>query len=290
MSTEYRRDYGREPGLLDRVFPLLDAAWPGMSGHRDKAALLGSHWTESTPFVFEEDGEVIGHVGVLELPYVLEGTPVRAAGIHAVTTREDRRGKGVARALLAEAVEYASRDHETLVLFADIREVYEPHGFRVRPRHRFIGSWSGEGGGAPPAFRLVDKENPSEVGKAMGILARRIPISERLGVGPNPLTFGFFAVSTPLWMAQEEGILVAAREGDGEFILDDVVAAEPVDRDSILAGLGVSPGPIRYNFSPDLLDPRAKAERLPEDEDLVMVRGHWVRPELPVDVPISGWC
>jgi hypothetical protein len=120
--------------------------------------------------------------------------------------------------------------------------------------------------------------------------ARRIPVSDRLGVGPDPLCFGFFAAGRTPWLAPDDGLVVFARKADDAFVLEDVVAAEPVGRDAILAGLEVPAGPVRYAFTPDRLDPAARAERLPENEDLCMVRGAWLEGSEPVDVPISGWC
>ena len=290
MSTESRRDYRAEPGLLDRVFRLLETAWPGITEVRDRAAGYGCDWAESIPFVAEEDGEVVGHVGLLELAYMVDGVPLRAAGIHAVTTRDDHRGRGIARRLLTEAVAHGERDHPTLVLFADLAGVYEPHGFRIVPRHRFTGRWEGAPRDRGPRLRKADPESEADRRFVREVLARRIPVSRRLGAGPDPLCFGFFAANRVPWLAPDDGLVVYAREGDGETVLEDVVASAPVERDAILAGIGAPAGPVRYMFTPDLLDPDAEAVRLPEDEDLCMVRGAWIDPAVRVDLPISGWC
>lgn len=120
---------------------LLERVWPRVPAAIARAAALGFAWTDvSTPFVRREGGGVIGHVGLIELPLVLGGRPVRVGSIHAVCTDPDRRRRGIAHALMAEALAEADRRFETVILTTLIPELYTPFGFPVVREHAFTRS------------------------------------------------------------------------------------------------------------------------------------------------------
>ena len=67
------------------IATLLGRVWPRVPGAAARAGALGFPWAAvSTAFVRREGERVVGHVGVIELPLVLAGQPVRVGAIHAV--------------------------------------------------------------------------------------------------------------------------------------------------------------------------------------------------------------
>ena len=85
MTTDrFRRNYADDPTLADRVFELLETWFKGIGVRRRDAARLGSLWDHcSTPFVYERDGRILSHVGLLEMSYVINGEKRQLGGLHA---------------------------------------------------------------------------------------------------------------------------------------------------------------------------------------------------------------
>ena len=74
MPSQHRfqRSFADDRTLSERLFPLLETAFPGISGAKQHAGTLGAPWeAASTPFVYLEGGVAISHVGVLEIPLVV---------------------------------------------------------------------------------------------------------------------------------------------------------------------------------------------------------------------------
>jgi predicted N-acetyltransferase YhbS len=164
-----QRDYSRDPALLERVMRLLGIVFPFVPDEVDAARRIGLAWDEvSIPFVVTDgsDGPVIAHVGVLELPLVLEGVSVVAAGLHAVATHPHHRRQGHYRRIMESVIPYVSGRYELALLTTDRPAIYEPFGFRDVGEHRFVGP-------APPvgargAGRRLDYDDPADVARLDG--------------------------------------------------------------------------------------------------------------------------
>jgi predicted N-acetyltransferase YhbS len=136
-----RRSYAEDESLAPRLFPLLERCFPGFAAQEQAARAIGMRWEEaSTPFLYEEGGEIISHVGLLPLPLVFLGREVAVGGIHAVATDPAHRRRGRYRALMAEALAFAKERYATVQLTTAAPELYTPFGFRVIPEHRFVGA------------------------------------------------------------------------------------------------------------------------------------------------------
>lgn len=78
------------------------------------------------------DGHIAGYVRIFARTMLVQGVPVSAGGIGSVATRPDARGRGIATALLRDAV--AQMQYEGMrvsFLFTGIMPFYERLGFRA---------------------------------------------------------------------------------------------------------------------------------------------------------------
>ncbi|MEZ4650889.1 MAG: GNAT family N-acetyltransferase [Candidatus Eisenbacteria bacterium] len=156
--------YPDEPELLPRVFALLDVVFPGLSSAAARTAEIGATWESvSRPFVVEEGSRILAHVGLIDLPLVLEGRRTRVGSIHAVATHPDVRRRGLFRRAM-EVAEEAFAEYETLILSTENPEYYEPFGFRVAQEHEFRVAWDGRG--APSATDAAQAGNAAQVSNA----------------------------------------------------------------------------------------------------------------------------
>ena len=78
------------------------------------------------------DGQVAGYVRIFARTMLVRGVPVAAGGIGSVAARQDARGRGVATALMRDAIEQM-RKRGMLVsfLFSGVPGFYERLGYRV---------------------------------------------------------------------------------------------------------------------------------------------------------------
>jgi predicted N-acetyltransferase YhbS len=298
----HRRSYADDPRLGDRVFGLLDQVFPGLgiSEHRRAAERFGALWeSASTPFGREEDGRLLSHVGLLELPLVIAGHPVTAGGVHAVATHPDHRRRGLYRSLMDELLSFARERYETLVLTTAHPEYFEPFGFRVVPESAFVAEVDHPAG--RDATRLLNLEAAADRSLMHRLLADRAPVSETLGVRAEKVVWAFYEARSPLrYSADLDAVIVAERIGS-RLRIYDVVARRMPGLDQILDVLGEPVSDVVTFFAPDPLRGRfvARPAELGAgewsldpggDNTYLMVRGPFAADGLPLHLPRPARC
>ncbi len=284
-----RRDYA-EPGLMRRVFDLLDETFPGFGEVERACRARGARWEEcSTPFVVEDEGRVVAHVGVLEISLVVGGREVLAGGLHAVATQLAYRGRGLGRTLMQEALAHCDARYETLVLTAGDPPVYEPHGFRIVPEHRFVCD-------SPPAaghdgWRTLDLAASSDLELLHTLLRERAPVSSTLGVVRELPVFLFDTARATLSYFHDLDAVVWFTVKDSTLLLHDVVARQVPPLREILARVSGPVERVECYFVPDRLGAPFSAEPwLFDGEQYLMARGSFVVDGSPLILPRSARC
>jgi aminoglycoside 2'-N-acetyltransferase I len=117
-----------------RAQPLLQAVWPPeVVATLPWKDVVWAHASRRV-LVFNEAGDIIGHVGVFLRDVTWDARPVKIGGIGSVATREDYRRQGVASAAMRAAARYMCDDHSVDfgLLFCEVRHapVYEQLGWR----------------------------------------------------------------------------------------------------------------------------------------------------------------
>ena len=273
MSTpRFRRNYADDPTLCDRVFELLETWFTGLEEQRQRAAQLGSRGDDcSTPFVCEEQGKIVSHVGLLNMSYVIQGERRQLGGVHGVCTLESERRQGHFRRLMEELLEFCQGRFETLELATENPETYEPFGFRVIPEHRFIASVRSRGG--EPGFRPVDGTRPSDLDLLDRLLRTRTPVSNRVAVVGELDVFKFSQGTEGLHYSQALDCFAVFELEGARLVLSDVVAVELPSLEELLSQLAKPVEEVEFRFSPDRFAVAARAEPYCFDGDYYMVRG-----------------
>jgi GNAT superfamily N-acetyltransferase len=292
--TDSLRLAGGRPGtdydstFWQAVYRLYREAFPRLPAAIERAEAAGASWARpTTPFVLFAGSEAVAHVGVLEHPMWIDGTLHTIAGIHAVCTRSDRRRQGLARRLLHEALAWADARYPLSKLHTDLPEVYAPHGFRPLPLFRFRST-------REPA-RGVDKrlltpsQRPEDAALLRSLLAQRTPVSQRCcSAEPGWMVIIDAAIlgvlDTQLWYLPQHHAIVGVGDAEsGEPLITEVIATELPPAEVVLAALP-EPGPARYAFSPELLDPGARPVPAPREAGLLMLRGDWPKTLPPLGI------
>src|SRR5262245_9520682 len=107
----------RFPIPIASLFDLLEETFPGVDAARARAQEFGATWESvSTPFVVEERGRILSHVGLLSIPLVIDGRRVVVGGVHGVATRAELRRRGLYRSLMERLLPHADARNATLIL------------------------------------------------------------------------------------------------------------------------------------------------------------------------------
>ena len=283
--------HGRPGTDYDAVFwralhALQDRIWPQLSVRVEAARKLGVHWEEATtPFAWVEDGRALAHVGVIAHPLRLLGEDHVVAGVHAVCTDPEVRGRGLGRRCMEAAVAWIDERFELAKLSTSIPAFYSRWGFSVVPTHRFVAQRAGGGGPAHPA--TLD-----DTARIRALFSARTPTSDVYATcesGWLPIINLALQRRLPdgvLVVPQRDFLIVARQQGE-ILHLDDVVGPERPGLEEVLSAIPFRFERVVYGFTPDRLDPGACAERVPVEEGVMQVRGAW--PQMPPFAVPSVW-
>ncbi len=299
---------------LEEILELMDRVWPWFRDTHDRAARRGLRWAEcSTPFVHREEGKVVAHAGVLELPLVIEGRPVRAAGVHAVATDPAHRGRGHMKRVVEAALAFVDERYELAVLTAGEAELYTRFGFRVVPEHRFVGGKPGIAtaasrvaraktpatpgedrlprGGSPPPLRRLDPDRAEECAILRRLLRDRAPVSALLGVTRESPVFLFNTAGHPLHYAPDLDAVLMFDVVDRSLRLKDVVADAIPSLEEVLARVPEPFERVEVWFAPDRLGGNLRAEPwIFGGDEVLMARGPFLRDGIRATLPRTARC
>ncbi len=243
------RAFGPSP---DGLAALLESGFPGTAQRLAAAGSWGVDWHRAaTSFIVPGPGGPLAHAGMLPLPVTIHGAVHEVGYIHAVCTRPDRRGGGLARAVIEAALRASDRRHKTQILLTNDPVLYSRFGFRTVPEHvvRLVLDQP-TGGRTGLAERLLAtvRGHPRLLAQ---ILGGRLPVSRELGVGPERPLYTLNECLSPLWWLPDLGVVVSWELENGVLALYDVAGPVLPDLDTLLRH---APGPVSevvFHFSPD---------------------------------------
>jgi N-acetylglutamate synthase-like GNAT family acetyltransferase len=265
INQVMRKSFDTDPTLFGRLFELLDQVFPGVLGVAVNARALGAPWeSASTPFVREENGRVLAHVGVIELPLILMGQPTRVGTVHGVATHPDHRHRGYFRELIKQAIEYGHQKYETLILTTEHPEYFEPFGFRRVQEHRFSLKSHEQN---RPEFRLLDISLKEDVDIFQRLLATRTPVSNVVGVADEYAVFSFNEGSRPIHYSKELDVMTCAEIEGSKLVLFDLVGPNLPAISEVVARQPQPISEVDFRFTPDRIAPEAQPTPFLFDHD-----------------------
>lgn len=264
----------RDPQARCQLLAVLGSAFSTVPGKIDAARALGWDWdATTTPFVDHVDGQIVSHVGVLEVPLRLAGRAVRVAGIHAVCTLPSHRRRGCYRRAMEQAMAFVEPRWELAQLFTDQPALYEPFGFRVVA----TGQWEADRPPGPRGDLARPLDPETDLSALGGALARRAPLSDRYAVVDDGWLLGIDAVlatgdlSLLRRVPQLDAFIAGRLQGDRLTLYDVIATSLPSFAE--LCPYLPGEGPVRLAFTPDrFVEARARSVE-PTPHGCYMVRG-----------------
>ncbi|MFN6559172.1 MAG: GNAT family N-acetyltransferase [Nostoc sp. ChiSLP01] len=293
MQNRYQRSFSQDTNLSSKLFNLLEVVFPGagISSHAEQARKLGVAWEDaSTPFArFHEDGSLITHVGVLEIPMRLMGEDVIVGGVHAVCTHPDFRRRGYYREIMNEVLDYCDKRYETLILTTSNPEFYYPFGFRFVQEHSFLTNVNSPGG--VNGLRLLDINNIDDVELLHRLLETRAPVSNIIGVVNEKALFLVNEATIPMYYFPDLDTIACMSIENNELKLYDLVAPQIFPLQEFIQRIPDNIKSCFIYFNPQNLNTNAQAlpDMLDGDSHL-MVRGIFTPEQQKFMIPRSARC
>ncbi|MFZ4099825.1 MAG: GNAT family N-acetyltransferase [Chlamydiia bacterium] len=269
------------------IFHLLEESFPGVTATLRRCAELGFP-EEYRPFILEDRGKLVSHVGYHEYPIWTYGRRRAFGALTAICTEAHHRGQGLATALIQQAMAWAQdRGVEGVVLFSEIPQFYTRASFRVIQEYRFRLPFRSTGG----SRQLSPLVSPRDDELFARCIRNRSPLSEVVWVED----FGQMACFSALFGSDPaykllaysphlDVILSLKMEGRSLHLLD-IIGARIPSLQEILDHIPTEVEEIFFYFPPDKLTRDALPEPHLIDGNHLMVRGAWPSTE-PFMVPL----
>lgn len=260
----------------ENFLTLLDESFPGIKANILRCEGLGFPWN-SKPFFKEESGELLSHVGFLEYPIAIDGKVHKAAALHAICTKQTSRSLGLASELIQEALVWAKKQYEFVILFTEIPKFYEKLSFHCIQEHRFHLACKKPKGTQP----LAPIASPRDNEIFLSCFQNRAPTSNRVWMQDDGDIASFntlFATYPAYWSLYYSHSMngIVSYELKGKTLhLYDVIASSIPSLDMILEHLPEAIDDIYFYFSPDRFTDDAIPEPYLYDNGHFLVHGKW---------------
>jgi predicted N-acetyltransferase YhbS len=288
---KFKRSFSEDTTLIDRLFELLEIAFPGISSLAASIQEIGVSWeTASTPFVWIEGEKTIAHVGVLEIPLVVMGKLSTVGGIHAVCTHPEFRRRGHYRQIMTEVISYCDDRYQTLILTTSQPELYTPFGFRVVPEHAFTAKPTSTA--KINKFRILDLQNSGDKELLHRLLEARRSVSQIVGVVQEKAAWCFYEATNPLYYAEDLDAIACLEVENNRLKLFDVVSPQVPNLAAIVESIDGQIDEVEIYFSPDRLQvvEYQTHPHIFEGDSFLMVRGDFAAENQQFMLPRSARC
>ena len=293
-------DLRAQPALRARVRALYEAVWPGLPRRLDVALRCGWDWhAESEAFLAREegaDGAPLAHAGVLAIPMLLSGRRTVVAGIHAVGTHPEHRGRGHAHAAIAQAVAFARERYPAAQLTTSKPWLFTGHGFQPHVLQSFT-VWRPAPRARPieSGFRPLLPDEPADVALLQSILPAREPVSLRVAAVDPGWLFGIDEVLATwgfahLGYAEDLDAVVAWELQDGRLRVLDVAAPRLPPLAELLARLPGEGERAALCFTPDRFAAEVLEIAPAWPGEVLMTWGEWHPGEGPFGLSPLAHC
>jgi len=177
-------DYAKDPILFERCINLINEVFLGCKEFALNGMKYKASWPEvSTPFIIEEQGEIIAHAGVWPITLMLNGKKHHSASIHGVCVKPEYRGRGLFKQLMQEAMHYADHNFDSSLLFTEKPYLYNNYPYKVMlPEYDFILTQNIKSPSKKSDLRVLNLDNQNDLNIVHHLLCDRVPLSDNFSI------------------------------------------------------------------------------------------------------------
>lgn len=268
-------DYSKDKNLFENCISFIDGIFPGCKEFSLKAMNYGASWPEaSTPFIIEEKGKILAHVGILPLTININGNNHQTAGIHAVSVHPLQRGKGHFRQLMNEVISYTKINFESSFLMTQKPYLFKDFSYTTMlPEYNFVLK---NNVFLPKESDLRDLElnNLKDLELLKDLLSKRLPLSDNFSLqGKNAATlFIMNSMYGKICYSEQLHTVILYKVVDNILYLNEIVSSAQYKLSEIIKLIPEQFDKVILQFCPDrYLNENEYTAVLARPENCVMV-------------------
>jgi GNAT superfamily N-acetyltransferase len=283
----FTHSYSDNHAKRESLIALFDTVF-GLSPEFLRRYYNNGYWDPSyNPFSFFDGEKAIANISVFEMPLVINGQFVKAAGIQSVMTHPEYRGKGLIRDLFAEIFKRYEPIYPVFFLFTQIPKMYQRFGFQVVSQSHFIFKDIEKSGEKVPLVEL-DLQIKRDAHLVNRLFDERKPVSKVFGFLNHQNTFFFHLLnpSTKVKVAYLPtlDVAIAYSQSDTVLHLYDVIGRQIPSLNLICSSFEFDISKVEIYFSPDLLN-ETNIIMVPNQNSRLMVRGDCPKRDFFFEIP-----
>lgn len=245
------KNFASDPELFTRCMNLIDGVFPGVKSMALKAIKYDACWDKkSTPFIIEENGEIVAHLGVMSLEIMLNQKNRRVAALHGICTKEAFRGRGLFKQLMQEAMKYIENNFDTAILFTDQPSLYVPYRFSVLPEYDFIID-SLNIKKVPSDFRLLSFDNKNDLSVIQELLSHSLLLSNQMSLVNESTLFILNNLTHKLYYSQQLHAVIIFEINEQCLFIKDILSPKQLPIDVIVSMMHGDYAKVILQFFPD---------------------------------------
>jgi len=227
-------NYGTDPALFVRCMNLIDGIFPGVKGMAITAMKYNACWDKkSTPFIIEENGEIVAHLGVMPLEIMLNKKKRHVAALHGICTNEMFRGRGLFKQLMQEAMKYIENNYDSAILFTDQPSLYTPYRFSVLPEYDFIMDLPNMQKIASD-LRLLSLDDANDLRIIHELLSTHLPLSNQISLIHEQTLFLLNNLTNKLFFSQQLNAVIVFEIKERCLFIKDILSQKQSSIDEII--------------------------------------------------------
>ncbi len=211
----------------------------------------GARWDKnSLPFIIENNGEVIAHLGVIPLDMMLNQEKRHIAAIHGICVQETFRGRGLFKQLMQEALNYIENNFDAALLFTDKPNLYKQYKFSVLPEYDFIIN-SPDMSKAVSDLRILSLDNADDLKIIMDLLSDHLPLSDQMSIINEPTIFVLNNLNQKIFYSSKFNAIITYEVSNNNLYIKNIVAKEQYRLSNVVGLISENYDKIILQFFPD---------------------------------------
>jgi GNAT superfamily N-acetyltransferase len=227
------------------------------------------------PYSFFKGNKVVANVSMFDMPLVINGQNVKAAGIQSVMTYPSYQGKGLIRKLFVEIFSRYEHQYPLFFLYTQIPAMYQKFGFRVLSQYHFICEDVEKIGKQKPLMEL-DMHNEQDANMVRKMFDKRAPVSHVFGFRHHQNAFFFQVLSgdtkVKVAYAPTLDVVLVYNRSNTTLHLYDIIGSRIPNLHVITSCFDFDFSKVEIHFSPDLLE-ASEVKIVTNPHQRLMVRG-----------------
>ena len=244
-------NYAVDSTLFPRCIDLIESVFPGIKTIAMSGMKYNACWDKiSLPFIIEENGAVIAHLGVIPFNLMLNHKRCTIAALHGICVKDNFRGKGLFKQLMQEALEYIENNFEASLLFTDNPQLYTKYDFSVLPEYNFIIN-SFNISKTDSDLKVLSLDNENDLKAIKHLLSDHLPLSNQISLINETNMFLLDNLNKKIVYSESLNVLIVFEIIDNTLYINDIISQRQYPLSHIINLIHEDFSKIIVQFCPD---------------------------------------